>query len=68
MTWEQLVDWAEVFADKKDYYFNKYNLDPEFTVDSFIFYPKGDVCYEVSLIGENRTYEQMKSIIENMLG
>lgn len=65
MTWDELCEWV---GDRAELGYFKSWFDMENNDARFTFYNGGDVVVNGVTIAENRTYEQMKNIIDNLYG
>jgi len=67
MTWNELCEYAKSkYKAEKGFFESWFDIECGECVISF--YNRGDVCVYGSLLAENRTYEQMKNIIDNLYG
>lgn len=58
MTWDELVDWV------KEHYSIQYLTPYQFRIDFFLYDISGYIFYLGDEVATNRTYEQMKTVIE----
>lgn len=71
MTWNDLIKWAENFSKETGIYFSLSEHGEYFEMGNTFFFGWGAVkCSECEeeISDKNRTYTQMKAVIENLYG